>query len=180
MIYVFLADGFEMIEALTPVDILKRAGLEVKTVSVKGDTVTSSHGVKVTPDIKIEDIEDIDDVKALVLPGGMPGTLNLQSTPSLIDLIKECNAQEKYICAICAAPLILGEMGLLKGKNATCYPGFEEKLKGAVIKSDKVVKDSNIITAKGAGAALDFAFKIVEELVSADKALEIASSIQCR
>ena len=179
MVYCFLADGFEEMEAVTPVDLLRRAGLDVKFVSVMKETVTSSHGLKVTADLMIDDIKGFDDIDAIILPGGMPGTLNLQKSSTLQRIISYCDLNKKYICAICAAPLILGELGLLQGRNATCYPGFEERLFGATVHKDKVVVDGHFITSKGAGTAVFFGLTIVEKLLSKDKADEIFSSIQC-
>ncbi len=178
MVYVFLANGTEELEALAPVDALKRAGVEVKTVGVGGSTVTASHGVKITPDITADKIVLDDSLEMIVIPGGMPGTLNLEASPEVQAAIDFCADKGKYIAAICAAPQILGHKGLLSGKKCTCFPGFETELKGALHTGEPVVRDGNIITGKGAGAALRFALKLVEVLCSAEKADALAGSLQ--
>lgn len=128
MVYVFLADGFEEIEALTPVDILKRGGVDVVTVGVTGREATSSHNIVVTADIMEEEIDDFDDVEAIVLPGGMPGTTNLEASEVVKEAIEYCSKNDILIGAICAAPSILGHMGLLKGKHATAFRLFKKNL----------------------------------------------------
>lgn len=180
MVYVFLADGFEDIEALAPIDILRRANVDVKTVGVTGKEVTSSHGVTVKADISVSDIKLDSDLELIVLPGGMPGTLNLEASVGVQKAIDFCAANDKYIAAICAAPSILGHKGLLKGKKATCFPGFEKDLVGANACSDLVVKDGKIITGKGSGACIEFGLKLAEILVSADAALNIKAGMQCK
>ena len=175
MVYVFLADGFEIIEALAPVDMLTRAKIDVKTVGVTGEMVTSSCGVQVKADMSIDDF-DFYDVQAVVLPGGMPGTLNLENNPIVGRTIDNAVNTSTPICAICAAPSILGHKGLLKGKEATCFPGYEKYLYGADITGEKAVVDGKIITGKGAGAAADFGFAMLEILKgkeTADKIKEI-------
>lgn len=179
MIYVFLADGFEEMEALAPVDILRRAELDVKTVGVTGAVVTGSHGISVQTDMLISQITT-DNMDMIVLPGGMPGTLNLEKDPIVGTCIRYCADNDKYICAICAAPSILGHMGLLKGKNAICFPGFEGELIGANISDKHVVADGKIITAKGAGVAVEFALKIVEDFDSKEKAEKLFAAMQCK
>ncbi len=161
MIYVFLADGFEELEALAPVDILRRGNRDVVTVGVTGKTVTGSHNVPVVCDMTVDEIKIDGSVQAIILPGGMPGTLNLEKSGILQKIIEECSKTGRLICAICAAPSILGHKGLLNGKEATCYTGFEKDLEGATVKSQPVVRDGNIITAFGAGAAFQFGFEIL-------------------
>lgn len=161
MIYVLLAKGFEEVEALAPVDVMKRGGLEVKTVGVGGREVFGAHGIGVISDMLIEDIKP-SGVEGIILPGGMPGTLNLQNDEYVNNLIDYCAENELLIAAICAAPMILGEKGLLKNKEAVCFPGFEDKLNGAELCDSSVVVCENIITAKGAGAALEFGSAIVD------------------
>ena len=156
MIYVFLAEGFEEVEALAPVDLLRRAKKEVQTVGVTGKVVTSSHGVPVTADLTQEELSLNGNVEMIVLPGGMPGTLNEEASEVVQNAIAFCAANDRYIGAICAAPSILGHLGLLQGKTAVCYTGFEKDLKGAAIGADGVVTDGKIITARGAGVALEF------------------------
>lgn len=180
MIYVFLADGFEETEALAPVDILRRSGAEVKTVGVTGKTVTSSHKVPVIADITVDDIVLDDNLELIVLPGGIPGTPNLESNDKVNEAIDFCVANNKYIGAICAAPSILGHKNLLNGKTAICFPGFEKELKGAVLSNDGVAVDGNIITAKGAGRSLDFGLKLAELVVSKEKSESVGASMQCR
>ena len=163
MVYILLADGFEEIEALTPADIMRRAGIDVTTVSIKQDkTVTGSHGIPVIADTVITDVEP-QDVTLLMLPGGAGHEL-LDASNEAHYLINEAVTRGQYIAAICAAPSILGKKMILSGKNATCFPGFEQYLYGANVMSDKVVVDGRFITGKGAGAAAEFGFKIVEFL----------------
>ncbi|MGN1202247.1 MAG: DJ-1 family glyoxalase III [Eubacterium sp.] len=179
MVYLFLADGFEIIEALAPVDMLRRAKLGVKTVGVTGKTVRSSCGVEVASDIEIDEFE-YKDVDAIILPGGMPGTLNLENNSAVQSAIDKAVSENILVCAICAAPSILGHKGLLKGKEAIAFPGFEGDLDGAVISDKYVVKDGNFITAKGAGVATDFGLEIVKAFTNAETAENIRKTIQCR
>ncbi len=166
MVYVFLAEGFEEIEALTVVDILRRADIDVQMVSVnEGKEVTGAHGITVKADI-LKENATFDGLDMVVLPGGIPGTPNLKNDAVVNKFVITCAKEGKYVCAICAAPSILGEWGLLKGKKATCYPGFEDKLIGAEVSGDAVCVADNIITSKGAGTAADFAFEIVKALKS--------------
>jgi 4-methyl-5(b-hydroxyethyl)-thiazole monophosphate biosynthesis len=176
MILVLFAEGFEEIEALTPVDILRRAGLDVKTCGIESKTVCSSHNVKVVCDLSSSEVEPCS-VDALILPGGMPGAINLDSSPFSDALIRSVNERGGHLAAICAAPLVFGRRGLLKGRHATCYPGFENELLGA-IKSDKsVVSDGNITTAVGMGASLEFALELVRIFTSKQKAEELAKQV---
>lgn len=178
MVYVFLADGFETVEALCPVDVMRRAGLCVKTVSLnKNKYVKSRQDVTVVADIYIEEIKNLEEVELLMLPGGMPGTLNLKNCKYLLRLLKEAASCGIKLAAICAAPSVLGALGLLEGKEAVCFPGFEGELKGAKISAKKVVVDGNFITGAGMGVALDFGLAIVEVLLSKEKAKEIKSSV---
>lgn len=178
LIYVFLADGFEEIEAIATVDVLRRAELEVKTVGVGGKEITGSHGMKLTADICDCEVST-DDLQAIVLPGGMPGTLNLEKSDTVQKMIKHCADNSLLICAICAAPSILGHLGLLNGKTATCYPGFEEDLTGAELAKEFVYRDGNIITARGPGVTIDFAFKIAENFIKKEKTETIRRNMQC-
>lgn len=161
MIYMFLAEGFEEIEALCPLDLMRRAELDVTTVGVGGSQITGAHGITVSADITDEKFNP-HDLEMIFLPGGMPGTLNLAASDVVRTAILNAHKNGSYIAAICAAPSILGDMGLLKGKNAVCYPGFEERLTGATVCYDKVVLDGRLLTARGMGAALDMGLKIVE------------------
>ncbi len=177
MIYVFLADGFEEIEALTPVDILRRSGFMVKTVGVTGAEILGAHDICVKADISLAEV-DINEAELLFLPGGMPGTTNLQASAELEKLILEANERNIYIAAICAAPMILGELKLLCGKEATCFPGFEEHLIGSRLSGEAVVVAKNIITSRGAGTASTLAFKMVEILKGKEAADELYKTMQ--
>ncbi|MGL5262868.1 MAG: DJ-1 family glyoxalase III [Bacteroides sp.] len=164
IVYLFLADDFEEIEALTVVDVLRRADLQVRTVSVTDSlTVRGAHGIPVVCDALFSN-SSFDKVKALVLPGGMPGAETLGKHKGLTELLKKEINSEVIIAAICAAPMVLGQLGLLKNRKAVVYPGFESKLEGAYIQNDLVVVDGNIITGKGPAAALPFAFMLAEKL----------------
>ena len=172
-IIVFLADGFEEIEALTPVDILRRAGLSVKTVSVMDEQVVAgAHGVPVMADVMFDEV-NAEDAEMILLPGGLPGATNLDAHQGLSQMILDFAKEEKPLAAICAAPLVFGNRGLLEGKKATCYPGFETYLKGAQYTAALVEKDGNFITGKGPGAAMEFAFAIVEKYCGIDKVNEL-------
>lgn len=180
-VFVFLAQGFEEIEAITIIDILRRAELHVTSVSIE-DTITvkGAHGISVLAD-KLFSETDFSQGDMLVLPGGMPGTSNLNAFEDLKKLLEAYNNDEKkYIAAICAAPLILGQMGLLQGKKAVCYPGFENQLLGATILEDRVVVDGKTITSKGPGSAMEFSIKLIEVLLNKDIAQRIASALIVR
>ena len=160
----FLASGFEEIEALATVDILRRAQIPVETVSITDDkTVTGAHNIPVTADITFNKA-DFAAVKVLVLPGGMPGAKHLNEHEGLKNLLLEFNAQDKQIAAICAAPMVLGGLRLLQGRRATCYPGFEPELIGAQVTGESVVVDGNITTGRGPGLVFDFALRLVEQI----------------
>ena len=172
-IFVFLAEGFEEIEALTPVDVLRRAGLSVQTVSVMDEQIVAgAHGVPVLADKMFAEINP-EDAEMILLPGGLPGATNLDAHEGLGQMIQDFAQEEKPLAAICAAPLVLGNRGLLQGKKATCYPGFETYLQGAEYTAALVEKDGNIITGKGPGAAMEFAFAIVEKYCGIDKVNEL-------
>jgi 4-methyl-5(b-hydroxyethyl)-thiazole monophosphate biosynthesis len=176
MVYLFLADGFEEIEALSVADILRRAKIEVTVVGIGKNTINGAHSITVTADTDIDNC-DFTDVTALILPGGMPGTTNLEESITVWSAANNCVAHGGLLCAICAAPSIIGKAGLLDGKRATCFPGFEEYLVGATVVDKKVVVDGNVITAKGMGCANEFALAIIEHLDGKEKADEIAASI---
>lgn len=205
MIYMFLAPGFEEVEALAPLDLLRRAGLSVTTVSIReaktnalmeklrrlgvsacnlwdeAPTVTGAHGITVTADITesgfVGHFLKQPAIEAIILPGGMPGTANLDASPSVELALELAAAKDAYLCAICAAPLVLGKRGYLKGKRATCFPGFEEYLTGATV-GGKVIRDGKVITAAGMGVAQEFGLEIISALVSPEKAGEIRAAIQ--
>lgn len=176
MIAVLLADGFEEIEALTPLDVLRRAGLDVKTVAIGSKIAVGSHGIPVICDMDAQEVNE-KELSAVIFPGGMPGSLNLDASPYSDKFIKAVQDNGGRIAAICAAPLVLGRRGLLKGKEAICYPGFEKELLGAKISEKSVVTDANITTAKGMGVALPFALELVRLICGEDRATEISKSV---
>jgi 4-methyl-5(b-hydroxyethyl)-thiazole monophosphate biosynthesis len=179
MVYLFLADGFEEIEALAPVDLLRRAGKQVIIAGVSGKEITGRNDIKVTADIKISEIVLDNNLEMLILPGGMPGVTNLYACEKVKEAVKYCAENNIIIAAICAAPSILGKMGLLKGVKATCYPGFEKELDGAELSCESVVIDGKFITAKGAGVSVGFALKLVEMLCDTDTAEKMSKTLQC-
>ena len=176
-VYVFLAEGFEEIEGLTVVDLLRRAKIETEMVSIM-DTkqVKGSHGIEVTADSLFAD-HDYEDAEILVLPGGMPGTLNLGNHEGLCTLLKKQYEAEKKIAAICAAPSVFGQLGFLNGRIATCYPGFESKLEGAIVLTTKVAVDGHVTTSRGMGTAIDFSLKLIEQIIDLNTAMEISEGI---
>lgn len=158
---IFMADGCEEIEGLTVVDIVRRAKMEIVMISITGKReVTSSHQVTFLTDALAAEV-DYDTLDGIVLPGGMPGTLNLQADETVNKVIRQFAAEGRLVCAICAAPSVLGAAGILEGKWATCHPGFEEKLTGAKVEEKEVVVDGNVITSRGMGTAIPFALEIV-------------------
>lgn len=176
-IAIFFAEGYEEIEALTVVDLCRRAGIWVDMVSVTDSLqVTGAHGIPVVMDKMLAEVE-FDTLDMLVLPGGMPGTRNLEQVPLLMEQVKAFAAAGKYIAAICAAPSVFGHLGLLAGKNACCYPGFEEELTGANVMFHPCEADGNIITSRGMGCAIDFSLKIIERLENDDTASKIGRQI---
>ena len=176
-VYVFFADGFEEIEAMTAIDVLKRAGLNVEMVTVTSEEVVlGAHDVPIICDSFFKDC-DFNDAEMLVLPGGMPGAGTLDKHDGLKKLIGEFVEKGKPVAAICAAPMVLGKMGLLKGKKVTCYPGFEQYLEGAECTNKQVVKDGNIITGIGPGGAMDFALTMVETLLGIEKVAELEEAM---
>lgn len=179
MVYIFLADGFEEIEALTAVDVLRRAKIQTATVSVTGEPVTGSHGIKVHADIPADKIEIDDRMEGLILPGGMPGTTNLLKSGAVKEAVAFAEKKGILMAAICAAPSVLGQWGVLRGRKATCFPGFENELAGAVLCTDSVCTDGNIITAKGAGVSLPFALAIVAFFCGSETAKKLAEDMQC-
>ena len=179
MIYEFLADGFEEVEALTPYDMLLRAGAEIKTVSLnRVKTVIGTHGIKIEADITLDEAVQTPD--AVVLPGGMPGARNLRVSETVCRIVKETAARGGVIGAICAAPFILGELGLLEGKSAICYPGFEKCLHGAKISDKRVAADGKIVTAAGMGVALEFGAELITVIYGIEKAEEVLRSVMAQ
>ncbi len=177
MVYVFLAEGFEEVEALTPVDLLRRAGAEVRTVGVGGKRITGSHGITVTADLEDGEI-GAEPVEMVVLPGG-PGTKHLDASPIVRSVVASCARSGSYVTAICAAPSVLGHMGLLKGHEAVCFPGYEAELGADSIPDLPVCESGRIITARGAGVALEFGLALVKALFGSEKSQEIGKKIQC-
>lgn len=177
MIPVFLAEGFEEIEALATVDILRRAGVDVVTVGVGTKCPKGAHGIAVCADITEEDLK-LEDIDGVVLPGGMPGTTNLEASAVVQKAVAFAAERGLLLAAICAAPSILGHGGYLSGRFATCYPGFEQELIGATYSEEGVVVDENVITAAAAGYAIDFALTLVSYLVSIDTASSVCDAIE--
>ena len=175
MIYMFLANGFEEIEALLPLDLMRRVGLEVTTVGIGGKDITGSHGITVKADITDSDLAD-NAPECVILPGGMPGTKNLDASPVVHKALDDALENNSLICAICAAPMILGKRGILRGKKATCFPGFEEYLEGATV-GGRVVRDGQVITGIGMGAALEFGIEIVAALKGREEAEKLAAAV---
>lgn len=175
--YLFLATGFEEVEALTVVDILRRGGVDCKTVSIMGDyDVTSSHAVTIRADLLFDE-RDLKDADMLIMPGGIPGTPNLKAHTGLDKLIRQYQIDGKYLAAVCAAPTIYGEKGLLEGKDATCYPGMEDGLAGANAKTDKVVCDGQFITSRGMGTCIDFGLTLLSKLTDEETARDVGTKI---
>ena len=174
----FLADGFEETEALATLDVMRRAKLDVKTVGVTGEFVTGSHNITVKADIKPEAVE-LDTIDGAVLPGGMPGTLNLEKSESVIECINYCYENCKIVAAICAAPSIFGHLGMLRGRKSTCFPGFESELEGAEYTGAHTETDGLVITAKGAGCAIEFGHAIVTLAESKEVADKVIEEMQC-
>jgi 4-methyl-5(b-hydroxyethyl)-thiazole monophosphate biosynthesis len=176
MVYLFLADGFEEIEALCVLDFLRRAGESVKTVGVSGKCANGSHGIPVVCDITENELDKSADFDMVILPGGLPGSTNLDNSQVVDGMIKRAYDEDKFICAICAAPFILGKRGMLKGKRATCHPGFEKELLGAKI-STGVVRDGKIITGCAMGKSHDFALEIVEAICCKEMREKLKKSV---
>lgn len=177
MIYILLADGFEDIEALVPRDVLYRAGIDIQTVGIGSNLVKSTNKLEVKVDKVINEVS-FDSLEGIILPGGMPGATNLQKNDSVLKLINFCYKNNLMIAAICAAPMILGKMGILNGKESCCYPGFEKYLEGAIVNEKNVNVCQNIITSRGPGTSFDFAFAILKYLKGSDVESKISSQIQ--
>ncbi len=178
MVYLFIANGTEEVEAIATLDVLRRGGVEVKTVGVGGKTVTSSHGVVLTADIEESEL-DTASLEAVILPGGITGTINLGKAQTVLDTVEYAYKNDLLIAAICAAPTILGKNGYLRDKKATCFPGCEGDLNCAEYTADFVTQDGNIITGKGAGAALRFGKCILAALKGEAVAEKVYGSLQC-
>ena len=177
MVYMFLADGFEEVEALCPLDILRRAGVEVTTVGVGRDVIRGAHGITVFADIPDTMYRD-SNPEMIILPGGMPGAKNLDECRTVDAALRAAHRKGAFVAAICAAPFVLGKRGMLEGKRAVCYPGFEDELVGAVVDGERtVVRDGRVITAKGMGAAFEFGLELVRALRDDETAEKIRNSV---
>ncbi len=177
-VYTMLADGFEEVEAIAVIDLLLRAGIEVDTVSISDQlAVNGAHGIQITANCLFEEV-DFEQCDMIFLPGGMPGTKNLDTHEGLKQQITQFNVSGKWLAAICAAPSVFGKMGILNGRKAICFPGFEEALHGAEIVNQPVVCDDHIFTSKGMGTAIDLGLAIIEKVVGKEQAEEMARTIQ--
>ncbi|MBR3818747.1 MAG: DJ-1/PfpI family protein [Clostridia bacterium] len=179
MLYIFFADGFEEVEAIATMDVLRRAGIETVSVGIGSKTITGAHNIPVICDTTADKIEFNNSVDGIILPGGMPGTTNLMNSFIVNDFIDLCYKNGKIICAICAAPMILGRKGLLNNREAVCFPGFEDELKGAVLSEKFVCNSNGIITAKGMGSAVNFGLEIISEIKGKEISEKIKSTLQC-
>ena len=179
-VYQFMADGFEDIEALIPVDVLRRGGVDIKTVSINGSNIVeSAHGVQMVADVLFEEVEDqLADADLLMLPGGMPGAENLNAHEGVKKALVRQFEAGKMVAAICAAPLVLGGLGILKGKRATCYPGFEGTLEGAEYTHDLWTTDGNVTTGEGPAAALPYAYSLLAMLTTEENAATVAEGMR--
>lgn len=175
----FFAEGFEEVEAIATLDIIRRAGIDIKTVAIKEKTVIGSHGVPIVCDLTSDMIKPEDNPEGIVLPGGMPGSKNLDNDSVVNNFINYCYTNNKILCAICAAPFIFGKRGILNGKEATCFPGFENELNGAIISDKFVCTDKNIITGRGMGSAIKFGLAIVAAVKGQNFADKLEATLQC-
>ena len=176
-VYVFFANGTEEIEGLTVIDLLRRAGINVESVSIEENPeVMGSHEILIKTDKRLSEIV-YDDADMLVIPGGMPGTMNLLACEELQKVLKQFHQKGKMLAAICAAPIVLGAAGVLEGKRATCYPGYEDRLLGASYEEQPVVSDGNIITSRGLGTAIEFSLAIIDHFCGNEKAEQIGKAI---
>ena len=178
MLYLFLAEGFEEVEALATLDVLRRAEVDTKTVGVIGKVVTGSHGIPVTADLVIDEAVADDALTGVILPGGMPGTKNLEASQTVQTFLQYAKEHQLLVAAICAAPSILGHLGFLNGRQATCFPGFETELEGATVTGDSVTVDGNFITGKGAGAAHLFGEAIAARFIGKEEAHAVLTNMQ--
>ncbi len=176
-VIMLFAEGFEEVEALMTVDLLMRGGVGVKMVSVDGEElVAGSHGITIRTDMSLAEVcpEELD---AVIIPGGMPGTLNLGESNAVTGLLKQMHKAGKIVGAICAAPSVLGACGILQGRRATCFPGFEDKLTGARFVDEMAVVDGNVVTSRGLGTSMEFGFALLEQLVSKETAEKVREQI---
>lgn len=171
-----LADGCEELEAVTIIDLLRRAGIEVVSAGLKPGVVKASRGVQLVPDLTLDRALQ-DDYDMVVLPGGMPGADHLKADPRILQLLKDMAAAGKYTAAICAAPMVLAEAGVLDGRQATSYPGFLDGLPGVTVSAAAVVRDGKVLTSRGPGTAMDFALALIETLVGVDKRQQVEAAL---
>ncbi len=179
MVYMFLGTGFEETEAIAPLDLLRRAGVEVKTVGLNGKVITGSHGIGVVADMEIADL-DISDAEMIILPGGLGGVASIRACEKAMQALEEAWKADKFTAAICAGPTVLADLGITNGKNATCYPGCEDGMGNANIVCEAAVQDGRVITGTSAGCAVPFGLKLIEALKGADEARRIADQIVIR
>jgi 4-methyl-5(b-hydroxyethyl)-thiazole monophosphate biosynthesis len=173
MIALLLAEGFEEVEAVTPADFLRRAGVDVQLVGIGGRTIRGSHEIVFEVDKTIDEV-DVGDIDGVILPGGMPGAENIAASGKALALVRKAYEQGKLVAAICAAPAVaLQRTGILEGKRVTCYPGYESKLEGCTFVEDRVVVDGNLVTSRGPGTAAEFAEKLIEILVGEESARDV-------
>ncbi len=178
MLYMYFAQGFEETEAIASLDVIRRAGIDIFTVGVGSKKITGAHNITVECDLDTEEAT-FTGLEGIILPGGMPGTLNLERSERVCDALDFCFTNSKLIAAICAAPSIPGKLGMLEGKKAVCYPGFEEYLKGAEVPGDYVVTDGNFITARGMGSAVEFGLSIAAFFKGAEFADKLRNTLEC-
>jgi len=179
MLYMFFANGFEEVEAIATLDVIRRAGIEIQSVGIGSEIIQGSHNMKFVCDKTDSDVSIENNLTGVILPGGMPGTTNLMNSSVVNEFIDYCISNNLLVCAICAAPMILGKKGILKGKEAICFPGFENELIGAKISDKFVCRDGNIITAKGMGSAINFGLEIVAALTDSTTAEKLKTTLQC-
>ncbi len=180
MVYILLGTGFEEMEAIAPLDLMRRAGIDVLTVGINGKTVYGSHGIGITADITIGEM-DLTDLEMIVLPGGLGGVASARACPEALNALKFAWENEKYVAAICAGPTVLADLGITSGKNATCYPGCENGMADAKIVADAAyIRDGKLITGTSAGCAIPFGLALIEALKGSETAAKIAKQIVIR
>lgn len=179
MVYMFLGTGFEETEAIAPLDLLRRAGIEVKTVGLNGPVITGSHGIPVTVDMEIADL-DVSDAQMVILPGGLGGVASIRSCSAAMEALETVWKAGKFTAAICAGPTVLADLGIVDDKNATCYPGCEDKMGSANIVDAATVRDGKVITGTSAGCAVPFGLALIEALKGKEEADRIAKQIVIR
>ena len=179
MVYMFLGTGFEETEAIAPLDLLRRAGVEVKTVGLNGPVITGSHGIGIVADMEIADL-DISDAEMVILPGGLGGVASIRACESAMAAIRQVWEARKYTAAICAGPTVLADLGITDGKQATCYPGCEDGMGSAIMVNAAAVQDGKLITGTSAGCAIPFGLQLIEALKGPEESRRIAEQIVIR